>query len=55
MGLPAIFTSWEPIAAVPELDLKVINLLNELIFTTWRAGEPISGINMDVKSDDLPN
>jgi len=42
-------------AAVPELDFKVINLLDELIFAAWRAGEPISGINADVKSDDFPD
>ena len=32
MGLPAVPTSWEPMAAVPELNLKVINLLDKLIF-----------------------
>ena len=32
MGLPAIPTIWEPMTAVPELDFKVINLLDELIF-----------------------
>jgi len=32
MGLPAIPTLWEPMAAVPKLDLKVINLLDKLIF-----------------------
>ena len=55
MGLPAVPTSWEPMAAVPELDLEVINLPDELIFAPWRAGEPIGGINADVKSDDLPD
>jgi hypothetical protein len=48
-------TLWEPIATVPKLDLKVINLLDRLIFATWRAGEPISGINADIKSNNLPN
>ena len=33
MGLPAVPTIWEPITAVPELDFKVINLPDELIFT----------------------
>ena len=33
MGLPTVPTSWEPIATIPKLDLKVINLLDELIFT----------------------
>ena len=55
MGLPAVPTLWEPIATVPELDLKVINLPNRLIFATQRAGEPISGVNADVKSNILSN
>ena len=33
MGLPAILISWEPIAVVLELDLEVINLPDDLIFT----------------------
>ena len=37
-------------AAVPELDLEVIKLLDELIFATRRTGKPISGVNADVKS-----
>jgi len=41
-------------AAIPKLDLKVINLLDELIFATWRASKPISSANTDVKSN-LPN
>jgi hypothetical protein len=32
MGLPTIPTLWEPLAAIPKLDLKIINLLDELIF-----------------------
>jgi hypothetical protein len=32
MGLPTVPTSWEPMTAIPELDLKVINLLDKLIF-----------------------
>ena len=32
IGLPAVPTLWEPITAVPELGLKVINLLDKLIF-----------------------
>ena len=50
MGLLAIPISWEPIAAVPELDLEVINLPDKLIFAAWRASEPISGVNIDIKS-----
>ena len=55
MGLPAIPTLQEPMAAIPKLDLKVINLLNKLIFTARRASEPISGVNVDVKSNNFPN
>ena len=32
IGLPTVPTSWEPITAIPKLDLKVINLLYKLIF-----------------------
>jgi len=32
IGLSAIPTLWEPIATIPKLDLKVINLLDKLIF-----------------------
>jgi hypothetical protein len=55
IGLPAIPTLWEPIATIPKLDLKVINLLEELIFAAWRASKPISGINADIKSNDFPD
>ena len=54
MGFSAISTLQEPMAAVPELDLEVVNLLDELIFTTWHTGEPISSINADVKFNNLP-
>ena len=54
IGLPAVPTLQEPITAIPKLDLKVINLLDKLIFATWRTGEPISGIYTDIKSS-LPN
>jgi hypothetical protein len=53
MGLSAIPTSWEPMTAIPELDLEVINLPDKLIFAVWRAGEPISGFNIDVESNNL--
>ena len=55
MGLSAVPTLWEPIAAVPKLDFKVINLLNKLIFTAWRTSKPINSINVDIKSNNLPN
>jgi hypothetical protein len=55
IDLPAVPTTWEPIAAVPKLDFKVINLLEELIFTAWRASKPISSFSIDVKSNNLPN
>jgi len=40
-------------AAVPKLDLEVINLLDELIFAAWCAGEFISSFNIGAKSDNL--
>ena len=40
-------------AAVPELDFEVINLLDKLIFAIWRTGEPISGFNAGVESNNL--
>ena len=55
MGLPTVPTLQEPIAAVPKLDLKVINLLDKLIFAARRTSKPISGVNADVKSNNLPN
>ena len=54
IGLLAVPTLQKPITAIPKLDLKVINLLDKLIFATRRASKPISGINIDVKSG-LPN
>jgi hypothetical protein len=42
-------------AAIPKLDLKVINLLDKLIFAAWRASKPISGFNAGVKFNNLPN
>ena len=41
--------------AVPKLDLKVINLLNKLLFATRHASKPISSIIADIKSNNLPN
>jgi len=55
IGLPPVSTLWEPIAAIPKLDLEVVNLLDELIFATWRAGKPIGGFNVGVKSNNLSN
>ena len=55
MGLSTVPTIWEPMAAVPKLDLKVINLLDNLIFASWRTSEPISGFNAGNKSNSLPN
>ena len=55
IGLPAVPSLQEPMAAVPKLDLKVINLPNKLIFAARRAGEPISRVNADIKSNDFPN
>ena len=42
-------------ATVPELDFKVINFLNKLIFTAQYTGKPISSINADIKSNNLFN
>jgi hypothetical protein len=42
-------------AAVPKLDLKVINLPDKLIFAARRASKPISSINADAKSNNLPD
>ena len=53
MGLFAIPTLWEPMAAVFKLDFKVINLPNELIFAAQYAGKPINGFNVGVESDNL--
>ena len=53
IGLPTVPTTWEPIAAVPKLDLKVVNLPKELIFAARRAGEPIGDVNAGVESIDL--
>ena len=55
IGLPTVPTLQEPIAAVSKLDLKVINLLDKLIFAAWRASKPISGFNIGVKSNNLSN
>ena len=42
-----------PIAAVPKLDLKVINLPKELIFAARRTSKPVSGFSAGVKSINL--
>jgi len=55
IGLPTIPTIWEPMAAIPKLDLKVINLLDKLIFAARRASKPINSFSIGVKSNNLPN
>ena len=55
MDLPAIPILQEPMATISKLDFKVINFLNKLIFTTQYTSKPISGINVDIKSNNLPN
>ena len=40
-------------AAVPELDLKVVNLPKELIFAARRTSKPIYGFSVGVKSVNL--
>jgi hypothetical protein len=42
-------------AAIPKLDLKVINLLVKLIFAARYTSKPISSVNVDIKSNNLPN
>jgi hypothetical protein len=41
-------------AAVFKLDLKIINLLDNLIFAAWHTNKSISGVNADIKSNNLP-
>jgi len=53
IGLPTVPTTWEPMAAVPKLDLKVVNLPKELIFAARRASKPICGFNASAESVDL--
>ena len=55
IGLSAISTLLKPVAAIPKLDLKVINLLDKLLFTAWRTSKPISSIKADIKSNNLSN
>ena len=55
IGLSAVPTIWEPIAAVSKLDLKVINLLDKLIFATRHTNKPISSFNTGDKFNNLPN
>jgi len=53
IGLPTIPTTWKPMAAIPKLDLKVVNLPKELIFAAWRTGKPICGFSASAKSINL--
>ena len=55
IGIPAVPSLQEPMVAVPELDLEVINLLDKLIFAAQYASEPISRGNADVKFNNFPN
>ena len=55
MGLSTVLTLQEPIAAIPKLDLKVINLPGKFIFATWYASKPISSFNAGAKSNNLSN
>ena len=51
IGFPAVPTMWEPIATIPKLDLKVINLLKELIFAAWRTSKPIYSSSTGAQSN----
>ena len=53
IGLPAIPALQKPLPTIPKLDLKVINFLNELIFTTQYTNKPIGGINVNIKFNNL--
>ena len=55
MGLSAVPTLQEPIAAIFKLDFKIINLLNKLIFATQRAGEFINSFNINNKFNNFPD
>ena len=55
MGLPAILSLWEPMAAIPELDFKVINLLIKLIFAVQRPSKPINRVTVDIKFNNFPD
>ena len=55
MGLLTVPTLQEPMAAIPKLDFKVVNLLNKLIFAAQCTSEPISSFNAGDKSNNLPN
>ena len=53
MGFFTILTSQKPIAAIPKLDLKIVNFLNELIFAAQRASKSINSVNTDIKFNNL--
>jgi len=53
MGLPAVPTLWEPIATIPKLDFKVVNLPDELIFTAQCASKFINSVDVDIKFNNL--
>ena len=55
MGLPAVPTTQEPMTAVPELNLEVINLPDKLIFAIQHFSEPINSTSMRVKSNSQNN
>ena len=52
IGLPAIPTLQEPMAAIPKLDLEVINLLDDLIFTTQHTSKLIGSNNFPNQNKD---
>ena len=55
MGLPTIPSLQEPMAAVPKLDLKVINFLIELIFAAQYTSESIGRVTADIKFNNFPD
>ena len=42
-------------ATIPKLKIKIINLLNKLIFTTQHTSKPISRVITDIKFNNFPN
>jgi hypothetical protein len=53
IGLFTVPTTWEPTAAIPKLDFKVVNLPKELIFAAQRIGKPIYSFSIGAKSINL--
>ena len=53
IGFFTVPTIQERMAAVPKLDFKVINLLNNLIFATQHTSKSINSFNISNKSNNF--